>query len=538
MRRLPFPLLNGDAKELVMKPFSLIRNLHCVSVLSCALVCLVSTAAPLASQSPASILVQQAVQAMGGEGTIRAVKTVKIEAMAHLFALEQSERPEGPYLVTYQQTSEVRDHERQRLLRKAEQRNWSLPNWSGPTLVADQGVVALSMNGRWGPHLPEQLGLVQQDLELAPERLLLTALSAVDLRTAPDRTIHGIRNQSVMFTHRDVRYTLYLSSQTSMPTMLQSLKDDSFGVWGDVTEERWYSFWTLQPGGWQYPKQLTTTWNGMPYSDQTVMTIKVNEPSDQASFAIPDETRTLFKKLSSGSSANTRVRAAKLDSAKAIRVNADVVVLPGAWNVTLVRQSDGVVVLDAPISSQYSVQVIDAAGALFPAAPIKAVVTTSDAWPHIGGIREYVARGIPIYSLDLNRAILERLVAARHSVSPDRLQQTPRRHDLQGVSRKTVIGEGHTRVELIPVHGEGSERMMLVHLPGPKLLYASDLLQLNRDRTTFFNPVYLSELTSALKREQIQDIDRAWAMHLEPIPWAQVTAALESVRQQVVSPRE
>ena len=68
-----------------------------------------------------------------------------------------------------------------------------------------------------------------------------------------------------------------------------------------------------------------------------------------------------------------------------------VVLIPGAWNTTLVRQSDGIVVIEAPISSGYSVQAIAEANKRFPGIPIKAVITTSDAWPHIGGVREYVA---------------------------------------------------------------------------------------------------------------------------------------------------
>jgi hypothetical protein len=32
-------------------------------------------------------------------------------------------------------------------------------------------------------------------------------------------------------------------------------------------------------------------------------------------------------------------------------------------------------------------------GERYPGVKVKAVVTTSDAWPHLGGVREYVARG-------------------------------------------------------------------------------------------------------------------------------------------------
>ena len=398
----------------------------------------------LSAQTPARSVVLASIAAMGGEAALKAVRTVKVDAMGHIHALEQSERSEGPHLLTYQQTSEIRDHEHHRLWRKEEQRNWSLPNWMGPTMVAADDVVALSFNGRWGPHQPQQLARVREDLALSPERLLLTALAAADLRAAPDRTLHGIANHAVAFTFAGVKRTLYLNPHTSMPTMLQSIEDDTFGIWGDVTRERWYTFWTLQPGGWQYPQQITTTWNGLPYSDQTVFTIKVNEPPDEALFAIPDDAKAAFRKMLASSPAGAMgLRSANVDPAKAIEVTPDIIILPGSWNVTLVRQPDGIVVLEAPIGSHYSVQVIEAAAGRFPGVPIKAVVTTSDAWPHLGGVREYVARGIPVYALDLNLPILQRLVGANQSTMPDALQLKPRQAGFRAVSERTTIGTCH-----------------------------------------------------------------------------------------------
>jgi hypothetical protein len=37
-----------------------------------------------------------------------------------------------------------------------------------------------------------------------------------------------------------------------------------------------------------------------------------------------------------------------------------------------------------------------------PGKRVKAVITTSTAYPHFGGLREYVARGIPVYAADVN----------------------------------------------------------------------------------------------------------------------------------------
>lgn len=494
---------------------------------------LAAASAPLrAGQAPspdAVAIVDRAIAAMGGEAALKAVQTLQIEGMGHTYALEQSERPEGPYLVSYEQLSEIRDHARARLRRKQEQRNWSATNWSGGTLVGADGVAAIQFGAQWRPHQPQQLAQIQRDMALSPERLLFTARAAADLRAAPGRELHGIANHAVAFTHAAEKFTLYLNSHSGMPTMLQSVAEDIFAIWGEVTRERWYSFWTLQPGGWQYPQQVTTTWNGLPFSDHTVLAIKANEPIDETLFAVPEETKAAFRKALESPARPAGLRSLTLDVSKAIHVTPDVVVLPGAWAVTLVRQADGIVVLEAPIGSAYSEQVIAAASTLFPVMAIKAVVTTSDAWPHLGGVRAYVARGIPVFALDLNLPILERLVASTQP-TPDRLAETPQPASWQTVSTRTTIGDGATRIELVPVRGEGSERMMVAYLPGSNLLYASDLLQYNRDRTGFFNPVYPAELAAAVEREDITAIDRVWAMHMDPIPWSKVSEALAAIR--------
>ena len=471
---------------------------------------------PVAAQSNAAGMVRRSIDAMGGESALKSIRNLKVESMSHAYALEQSERPEGPHLVTYQQTVEIRDQEHQRLWRKQEQRNWSIPNWMGPVMVAADGAVAISFAGRWGPHLPQQAAKVREDLELAPERLLLTALGSADLRVAADRTLHGLLNHAVSFTHNGARHTLYLNAHTMMPTMLQSVQDDEFGIWGDVTRERWYTFWTLQPGGWQYPQQITSTWNGTPWGDLTVFSLKVNEALDEKEFAIPDEAKARFKQMLAQPQTAGGMQSARLDAAKAIEITPDVVLFPGAWNVTLVRQPDGIVVLEAPIGSEYSKQVIDAAATKFPGARIKAVVSTSDAWPHIGGVSEYAVRGIPVYALDLNLPILRRLMKSRKA-------------DFRPVAGKVVMGSGDSRIELLPVRGEGSERMMMAYLPAIKGLYASDLLQYNRDRTSFFNPVYPAELAAAVAREGL-GVSQTWAMHMAPIPWSKVVDALAAIR--------
>lgn len=143
--------------------------------------------------------------------------------------------------------------------------------------------------------------------------------------------------------------------------------------------------------------------------------------------------------------------------------------------------------------------------------PIKAVITTSDAWPHFGGVREYVGRGIPVYALDLNLPILNRMVKSSRRLTPDARERKPRKPDFRVVSAKTMLGEGANRLELYPVHTETGERMIMTYFPQHHLLYGSDLIQ--PDRGGLFNAQYAYEVTLAVKREGLS-VENIYAMQM------------------------
>jgi hypothetical protein len=445
-------------------------------------------------------IIAQAIEAMGGEAAATSLRSLELDIAGHEWATEQSERPEGPWLARYIQRVEVRDLANRRLRYSMQTRDWNAARWSPdpPAFAVVVGDVAARTNGqRWGPGSPNDVKDAAEIFALAPERLLLTARGAADLAPAKSRQLHGVDQETVAFTWNGRRLTLFLNRWTHLPTMLEMVRDDAWGIWGDLTERHWYSFWALQQGGLWYPRQINIDWNGQPRREFTVMAMKVNPEVDEQAFAIPDEQRTAYATLAARPAGIPSMR---LDASRAATIADSVIQLPGPWNVVLVKQPDGLVILEAPISSAYTEGVLADAQTRFPGVPIKAVVTTSDAWPHIGGVREYVARKIPIYALDLNLPILARLVKAPRTFSPDTL------------SRKV------------------GERMMMAWLPGQRLLYASDLLQRSRDGKSFFMPGMLAEVMTAVEREQTGSPDRVIAMHLAPTPWAEVVAAVSAVR--------
>ena len=183
-------------------------------------------------------------------------------------------------------------------------------------------------------------------------------------------------------------------------------------------------------------------------------------------------------------------------------------------------------VLEAPISSGYSVKALAEAARRWPGLPVKAVVTTSDSWPHLAGIREYAARGIPIYCLDLNQRIIRRTISAPYTSRPDTQERRPRAPILRPVSERTVLGEGPNRIELYPIRGETSERQMMAYLPGQRLLYGSDPFQQLPDGSLFY-PQTVSELRDAAAREHLAP-QHFWMMHMGLTPWSLLDKAISA----------
>jgi hypothetical protein len=206
-----------------------------------------------------------------------------------------------------------------------------------------------------------------------------------------------------------------------------------------------------------------------------------------------------------------------------------IILFTGAWNASLIRQDDGVVVLEAPMSSAYSEKVLAEAEKRFPGAPVKAVITTSDAWPHIGGLREYVARGIPLYAVDRTVPLIDRLLSSSHTLNPDALARKPRKAETRGIHARIELGKGTNRLVIIPLRGETTERQMLVYFPERKLLYGSDAFQKRQDGT-YFHPQTIFEVADVVDREHLK-VDNFFMMHMEVTPWQQALDALKAAQK-------
>ena len=490
-----------------------------------AFVCLAAafaTAAPQPSSTSARAIVARAIAAVGGTAALQSIGALRIETIGHEYFIDQSERPEGPFVVRYVQTSELRDVAGGRSRIETQQRFLQEPDWTPPgaaTLV-DADAAVLLRAGRAAPAGRQAFEDGRERIELAPERMLLVASNAPDLAPAPDVTVHGVVQRVVSFGWRGRRARLLIDPGDNVPTALELTADDPFGIWGLVRQTTYYSLWTLLPGGVRYPLQIDRTWNGVDQSSATIVKIDVNPAIDAASFAIPAEARQAFVALPPVYG----IPSLALDISRRAEIAPGIAHYGGSWNVGVVQQPDGLVIIEAPVGSRYSAQVLDEVTKRYRGMRVKAVITTSDAWPHLGGLREYVARGIPVYALDLNRPILERLLKADYSAHPDALARAPKPAKFTWVSGKTTIGTGDTRLELYPVRGENGERQMVAYFPSQRLLYTSDEVQPQRGGG-FFMPEYLLEVRDVIARERL-DVSRIFGFHASLTPWSVIEAAI------------
>lgn len=502
------------------------RNLSVTLLGACLL--LPSAAHGLSPQ--ASRLLHLALKAQGGEQALRSIQTVQWQAVGYRNALEQSVRPKGPYIVEFDDRSVLHDFTGHRYLDKVEAKTYPVDSWVSGTVV-NNGVAMSLVGGRKTAGTALQVEIAREREALSPERLLLTALDAPDTHLTPDTVLQSIPQNVVAFSLDGASVRIYLNEYTHLPTAVDysgpAVRSGYWAFLGDVTERTYYEFWWLAKDGIHFPLQWNIEVDGLPSRMFTISKLEVDAPVDAAQVAIPEEIRARFKPDAPAFTYDQIPLGLREQPAKELEPG--IVFIPGRWNVTLVRQSDGIVILEAPISSGYSAEVIAEAHRRFPGAPIKAVVTTSNAWPHIAGIREYAANSIPIYSLDLNRPVLQWVIDMPYTSRPDKEQTDPRKPQFHLITERTMLGAGKNRMEIYPIRGETSERQMMVYFPEYHLLYGSDVFQQLPDGS-FFYPQAVSELTDAVKRDHL-DVRQFFMMHVGPTPWPELAKAITATKQ-------
>lgn len=458
--------------------------------------------------------------AMGGRERLAAIKTARLDVIGHTALMEQSYR-QAPFITSYERDQTLVDFAGQRLLQK-QHGVWPESDLKGAdsdqTLIVTPAGGVYRSDGQDSPCGKAALEAARQQMALDPVRILLTAADASDLRFVAPETLRSTPHTVLAFTWQGIPVRVLLNRFNHLPDAVETKQqfNDFWFYWGDVDQRVYFDNWRLV-SGIEYPSNQVIERNGAVWSSSQALNIEFNVATDEKDFAID------AKAAAQSAQSKGWKRAFRNDQAKQLAPGIDLFL--GSWNTTIVKQPDGIVILETPISGDFTEGVFAEARRRYPGEPIKAVLSTSDSWPHVGGIRHDVAQGLPVYILDLNQPLLDRMIAAPHTLDPDALQNAPKPPNWTIVSEKTEIGIGENRLQLFPIRGASTERQYMVYFPERKLLYASDTLVLNPDNT-LYDPELMREVQQAVDREHLQ-VETVFAMHQAPTPWGDVIALLK-----------
>jgi hypothetical protein len=244
-----------------------------------------------APNDPAAVaLIARAVNRMGGEQTLRGIRTIRMDVMTQW---QRTALGEHPY-------ADVPSFERHTDLRDYAVNAWRntrtfLPAGGSVDIVRDSiGARTLSFGGRVS-EMPLNVAYVDERRELwafAPERTLLAARDAGGLRLATDTSIDGVKHARISTSVDGFPATWFLRRTDGLPALVRFRADETndFGLapWGMMEVEIWYSGWTSVAPGLLLPRQRDVRRVGRPYKRMTALAMAVNVPAPVDSFPIAD----------------------------------------------------------------------------------------------------------------------------------------------------------------------------------------------------------------------------------------------------------
>jgi len=182
--------------------------------------------------------------------------------------------------------------------------------------------------------------------------------------------------------------------------------------------------------------------------------------------------------------------------------------------VTLAR--DTVFVFDATQGDERVRQDSAWIATLFPGPHPIVVVVTDLAWPHVAGVRAWVARGATIVSHRAARDFLAEVVNRRWTAQPDLLEQRRRRATLKFRAVDDSLRLAGGDILLFPIDGAASEVALAAFVRRDAFLWASDFVQDLKSPSQ-----YVDEVFEAVKRVGVSPT-RVAAEHAPLSEWSRI----------------
>lgn len=205
-------------------------------------------------------------------------------------------------------------------------------------------------------------------------------------------------------------------------------------------------------------------------------------------------------------------------------------------NSVVIEFDDYIAVVEAPLSEQRNLAVIDEIVRLMPDKPIRFLVNTHQHHDHIGGLRTYMHIGATIITHWKNYDFYTRDVLnyAQRTLAPDMVSLWPPTELAEGYQYETVrenyvLTDGERTLHLSYLHPLAHvEGMLVAYLPAERMLIQADLV--DGPGSTLpglhVNPAGAASLVNHVNRLGL-DVETMVPIHGAPVRWAEVLEALE-----------
>lgn len=300
---------------------------------------------------------------------------------------------------------------------------------------------------------------------------------------------------------------LWVDPKTGLPVALT--RTEPHYLWGQVAVEYLWSTWQEHPDG-LYPGAAFRVVDGRTSISRTIGDVERVAPDTAPTLALPPDAPDMR------GGQDPFLTAVPPDTT---RIAANVVLVDNKFyrsGLALVR--DTLFVLDATQGEARARLDAGWAARLFPGEHPVVLVVTDLAWPHIGGLRYWVARGATVVSHRANEGFLRKVLDRRWTLEPDSLERTRGRWDFRFRPVDDALELAGGAIRVVAIDGIGSETSVMAYLPEERFLWAGDFVQ-----TLDAPALYTTEVVRAARRAGF-DPERVAAMHLPVTDWPAVAA--------------
>ena len=412
-----------------------------------------------ASYQKAKQTLDAGIQAIGGLETLRAVKEVWRSGTGTNWAQGQSMKPDALITRAVEVKSFSDFANRKSATETVVSGAGALTARNRAVLQGDAGFNHNVVGGTLTAMAPGAIAGARNALRRDPAALLLTALGRAE-------TLRSLSNDTIAFADTDgTQFALTFDATTHLLSKVETLGDNA--VLGDALTELVLSEYKDFPAGGstvKLPTRSVTRVAGDTTQDLKYAEVKLNAGAPADAFDAPKSAYTMAPAPAPG------ITTTKLGD-DAYWVSG------GTHHSWLVGFKDHVVVVEAPLNEDRSNAVMAKAAELFPGKPVRYVVMSHYHFDHSGGLRTYVAKGVTILTTPGNKAFLEKMAAAPHTIRPDAQEREKKKPVIETFTGKKTLTDGTRTLELIDVGPNPHVNEVLVaYLPKEKALFVADLL--------------------------------------------------------------